>query len=142
MNSLTFVMTNMVPQVHELNAGPWEKLEKHERRLAEKPAAELYIAAGPVFDANPKVIGNGVAVPLATYKIICVLSSGQTPADVTPDTEVIAVIIPNDSGVGGRPWAEFRTSVDEVERQTGYDFMPALPDDVESVIEARVATFE
>src|SRR5262249_52031531 len=43
MNSLTFLMTNMVPQLHELNAGPWEKLERHERELAERQGAELYI---------------------------------------------------------------------------------------------------
>ena len=31
-------------------------------------------------------------------------------------------------------------SVDEVEQETGYDFLSEVPDDVENVIEARVAS--
>jgi endonuclease G len=138
MNSLTFLMTNMVPQVHELNAGPWEKLEEHERALAAKPGAELYIAAGPIFDAQPRTIGRGVAVPRATYKIIVVLATGQAATSVTPSTEILSVVIPNEPNVAGRAWTEFTTSVDDVETQSGYDFLSAIPDDVEAVIESRV----
>ena len=32
-------MVNMVPQRHELNTGPWEKLEQYERSVAERPGA-------------------------------------------------------------------------------------------------------
>jgi hypothetical protein len=91
MNSTTFLMTNMVPQLHELNAGPWEKLEQHERELAEAPDAELYVVAGGIFDANPPTIGHGVAVPKANFKIITVLKTGQVATDVTDSTEVVAV---------------------------------------------------
>jgi endonuclease G len=136
MNSLTFLMTNMVPQLHELNAGPWEKLEEHERRLADVPGAELYIVAGPLFDTDPRTIGRGVAVPRATYKVIAVLTTGQSANDVTPRTPVISVVIPNDAGVSGRPWTDFATSVDDVELQSGYDLLSAIPDDVEAAVES------
>ena len=54
-NSLTFLMTNMQPQLHELNAGPWEDLEKHERELASRPG-EL----GTVHDSlDPDRDGSG-----------------------------------------------------------------------------------
>ena len=33
-NVATFVMTNMQPQLHTLNAGPWKSLETWERKLA------------------------------------------------------------------------------------------------------------
>jgi endonuclease G len=137
MNSYTFVMTNMVPQVHELNAGPWEKLEEHERALVERTDTEVYIVAGPLFDSNPPIIGQGVQVPRATYKIIVSLAAGQVAQAVTPNAEVLSVIIPNTPDVGTHAWTEFVTSVDEVERQSGYDFLTAVPDDVETVIEAR-----
>lgn len=140
MNSATFLMTNMVPQLHELNAGPWEKLEAHERDLAETPGAELYIVAGGVFDDDCPTIGVGVAVPNATYKIIVVLGAGQTPTDVSTATDVIAVVIPNEPGVGAHAWSDFLVSVDEIEQRTGYDFLPRLPDSVERVLEARVTT--
>jgi endonuclease G len=137
MNSLTFLMTNMVPQVHELNAGPWEGLEEHARDLAKQAGAELYIVAGPIFDANPKTIGRGVHVPRATYKVIVVLSSGQGATHVTRETGVISVVIPNEAGVAGHPWKEFRTTVDEIENQSGYDFLSAIPDEVEVALEAK-----
>jgi endonuclease G len=139
MNSLTFLMTNMVPQVHELNAGPWERLEDHARDLAKKAGVELYIVAGPIFDPIPKTIGRGVAVPSATYKVIVVLSTGQDATHVTRDTPVISVVIPNEARVSGHPWNEFTTTVDDVERQSGYDFLKAVADDVEVALEAKAS---
>jgi endonuclease G len=139
MNSLTFLMTNMVAQRHELNAGPWEKLEEHERRLALAPGASVELAAGPVFDPDPPKIGHGVAVPRATFKIITVLKNGQTALDVTDTTPVIAVIMPNGPDVARHDWSEYLTSVDEIERQTGYDFLTAVPDAVETALEAKTA---
>jgi endonuclease G len=38
-----------------------------------------------------------------------------------------------------RPWAAYATSVDEVEKQSGYDFLSSVSVDVQRVIEARVA---
>src|SRR5206468_4890054 len=136
-NSTTFRMTNIVPQAHELNAGPWEKLEEHERDLAERPDAAVFIVAGPVFNVNPPRIGNGVAVPRALFKIIVVLKSGQAANDVDESTEVIAAVMPNERGVGRRQWTDFVVSVDEVESETQYDFLSAMPDAIEKVIEAR-----
>jgi len=139
MNSLTFLMTNMVPQVHELNAGPWERLEDHARDLVKKTGAELYIVAGPLFDESPKTIGRGVAVPRATYKVIVVLSTGQNATHVTRDTSVLSVVIPNETHVSGHAWTEFTTTVDDVERQSGYDFLKAIADDVEVALEAKAS---
>jgi endonuclease G len=137
MNSTTFLMTNVVPQLHELNAGPWEKLEEYERSLALDPSADVQLLAGPVFGPNPSTIGNGVAVPSGTWKIIAVLRSGQTALDVTDATEVVAVMMPNDPDVVRHPWSDYVTSVDEIEKQTGYDFLAAVGDDIEGAIEAR-----
>jgi endonuclease G len=68
-----------------------------------------------------------------------VLSTGQDATHVTTDTTVRSVVIPNDTGVSGRSWTEFTTSVDEVERQSGYDFLKAIPDDVEAALEATTS---
>src|SRR5205085_2817549 len=94
-NASTFLMINMQPQLHELNAGPWEKLEEHERDLARTGDRDLYVVAGGIFAEPPPTIGHGVAVPQANYKIIVVLGRGQGPESVRPDTEVLAVIMPN-----------------------------------------------
>ena len=138
-NSATFVFTNMEPQLHELNAGPWEKFERYERERAERPGAVLYIVAGGVFSSPAPTIGQGVAVPAANFKIVVMLEDGQGPSDVTEQTEVVSVLMPNQKGVGEREWSAYLTSVDAIEAATGYDFLSAVPEAVQRVIEARSA---
>ena len=138
-NASTFVFTNLQPQLHELNAGPWERFERYERELAERPGAVLYIVAGGVFSSPFPTIGQGVAVPAANYKIVVVLAEGQGASDVNPQTFVVSVLMPNQKGVGQQEWTDFLTSVDAIERATGYDFLSAVPLPVQRVIEARTA---
>jgi len=135
-NSQTFLFTNIEPQLHELNAGPWEQLESHARKLVQR-GAELYVVAGGVFSAPFPTIGNGVAVPAANFKIIVVLEQGQGPSDVSESTEVLAVLMPNRRGVGDYEWREYLTTVDAIEQASGYDFLNAVPERVQRVIEAR-----
>ena len=136
----TFSMTNVAPQLHELNAGPWQALEAYERHRAGNPDSMLYIVAGGVYDTDPKMIGHGIAVPRATFKIVVLLRRGQGARDVTAATPTLAVEMPNERGVGGRGWTEFVTSIDRVEEDTGYDFLTEVPVDVQAVIEARAPT--
>jgi len=138
-NARTFLFTNIEPQLHELNAGPWEKLESYSRRLAQR-GSQLFVVAGGIFGTPFETIGNGVAVPTANFKIIVVLSSGQGPRDVNERTPVLAVLMPNRRGVGDHDWTEYLTSVDAVERASGYDFLSAIPEHVQRVIEARTAS--
>ena len=138
-NSTTFLFTNMQPQLHELNAGPWEKLEIYERELASRPGAVLYIVAGGIFSSPPPTIGEGVAVPAANFKIIAVMREGEGAADVTDQTQIVTVIMPNERGVGDHEWTDFLTTVDAVEQASGYDFLTAVPEPVARVIEARSA---
>ena len=135
-NSQTFLFTNIEPQLHELNAGPWEKLESYARQHAQRGAL-LYVVAGGVFSAPFPTIGNGVAVPAANFKIIVELSPGQGPNDVDERTQVLAVLMPNERGVGEHDWTEYLTSVDAIEQASGYDFLNAIPERVQKVIEAR-----
>jgi len=129
-----------LPQVHALNAGPWERLETYERDLAGQPGKQVFIVAGGLFDvAGPqKMIGPGIAVPRATFKILVVLERGQGAADVAVTTNVYAVIVPNTASVSGTTWQQYLVSVDEVERESGYDFLSRVADGVQQVIEARL----
>jgi endonuclease G len=133
----TFVMTNVQPQRPALNRGPWERLETFERALASQ-GRQLFIVAGGLFDAMPARIGAGVAVPRASYKIIVVLDPGQGPASIRPDTTVYAVRMPNESGL--RPWPQYLVSVDQLERDSGYDFLTAVPAPIADQVEARTST--
>jgi endonuclease G len=138
-NEATFLTTNLLPQFHDLNAGPWLRLEEECQRLAVKQGKELYIICGGIFSKNPERIGRGgVAVPSKCFKIVVVLERGQKAKDVTPQTRVIAVIMPNVRDIKSHGWQQYATTVDDIERQTGYDFLNALPVSVQQALESRL----
>lgn len=139
-NRTTFFMTNILPQYHDLNAGPWLRLEEHCQKLATREGRELFVMAGGVFPPGKRVtetIGKDVAVPKHFFKIVVVLQPGQTAADVQKSTQVIAVIMPNQTGISDDGWEKYRVSVDEIEKRTGYEFLSAVSPSIQSVIEAR-----
>jgi endonuclease G len=137
-NAATFLMTNMQPQRHVLNAGPWEGLERYERGLAFQ-GKQLEIIAGGIFTNSTTTIGPGVAVPTANFKIVVVMNPGETATDVTLSTPVYAVIMPNSASAKGTKWTQYLVPVAEIEKETGYDFLSKVPAPVQKVIEAKVA---
>ncbi len=131
-NATTFLMTNMAPQAPDNNQGPWEKLESYSRDLA-KQGKELYIVAGS--DGSKGTIGNGVNIPEEFWKMIVVLpKKGMGVNDVTADTQIIAVEMPNEQGIRNDDWHKYITTVDSIEKHTGYHFMSNVPKDVEKVL--------
>lgn len=134
-NEATFLMSNIAPQAPDNNQGPWEKLESHCRDLA-RQGKQLYIIAGS--DGSKGVIGRGVNVPETFWKVIVVLPrKGMNATDVTEDTEVIAVDMPNRNGIRSDDWRKFITTVDAIEKRTGYDFLSNVPAKIQAPIEAR-----
>lgn len=124
----TFYLSNMCPQVHAFNAGIWSDLESAVRSIAYEDE-EIYVVTGPVLTDGPyETIGeNNVAVPKYFYKVIL---------DYTePVIKAIGFIMPNENS--SEPLSYFALSVDEVEEITQIDFFPALPDDIEEVVEAQ-----
>lgn len=140
-NAATFLMTNMQPQLHELNDGPWRELEEHERELTSQGRKELFIVAGGLFGPSPATIGHAqIAVPDASFKVIAVLDPGQGPGDISLTTPVLATIMPNRAGVSQKPWQSYVVSIDDVERATGYDYLSKVAPSIQQVIEARAST--
>jgi endonuclease G len=136
-NKATFLLTNILPQYHDLNAGPWLRLEEHAQDLAQKEKKQLYIVTGGIFNKKPETIGKGVAVPSACFKVVVVVERGEDARHVTEETPIIAVVMPNKEGIMGRGWEEYRTSVDDIERRTGYELLSRVAEGVQKVIEAR-----
>lgn len=134
-NDSTFILTNVAPQEHDANGGPWLRLEEHCRHLAQGERRTLYIVAGVIVGSNPRRIGHGVAVPESFYKVVVDIAPGYAPSDAS--TRVIAVIVPNKAGIMHEPWTTYRTSVADVERRSGYRFFSALPPDVRRTLEQR-----
>ncbi|MCS6901608.1 MAG: DNA/RNA non-specific endonuclease [Myxococcales bacterium] len=139
-NEATFLMVNILPQYHDLNAGPWLRFEEYCQRLAQKENKELFLVAGGIFPKKPQTIGKGVAVPEATYKIVVVLDRNQSIEHVNETTRVIAVSMPNKEGIRGEPWGQYRTTVAALEKATRYNFLSDLPESLQSSLENRKDT--
>ena len=122
----SFLFTNMCPQNGNLNRGDWNEMEQACRRWA-KEYGGVYIVCGPIlYKGKHKTIGkNKVVVPEAFFKVV--LRTGENP-------KAIGFIYKN--AEGNRPKGDYVNTVDEVERITGIDFFPSLPDDVENKVEA------
>ena len=139
-NSLTFYLSNMVPQAANNNQGPWEKLETYSRTLASQ-GKELFVISGGT--GNAGTIGAGVVVPDSTFKVIAVLDQpGQGPANVTVNTRLIAIVIPNDNGQVAKSddWKPYRVSVRSIESLTNLDFLSDVARSTQDTIETRVDT--
>lgn len=120
------LLTNICPQNAKLNSGLWNKIEQDCRKWAKK-YGEVYIVCGPVLlNKEHETIGkNKIVVPEAFFKVILRMN---------PQPSAIGFVVRNNEGKKKRD--QFVNSVDDVERITGIDFFPALPDSIENKVEA------
>jgi len=139
-NKSTFVMTNIVPQTHDLNAGPWLDFEYYLQSLAQNSNKEIYVISGPSGNKGTLNGAGKVQIPTYTWKIALIMPYGQGLANVTSTSsiQVIAVDMPNVTGIISRPWTDYETTVDALEGYTGYNFLAKLPDSIENYWEARI----
>jgi endonuclease G len=123
----SFLMSNISPQVPDFNRGIWKELETTIRKWAIKER-HIIVVTGPIFKENNGTIGKEqVLVPGYFFKLIY---------DTTDEPKLIAFILPN--AKSDRPLTDFSVSVNEVEKQTGFDFFSQLPDDVETRLETNI----
>lgn len=126
----TFLMSNIIPQKHGLNAGLWKQLEQRIANAYPARFGEVWVIAGPVFGSNPEKLRRRVAVPESCYMIIVDESDGRV--------RTTAYLFPQDTPEGAR-LDDFLVSIDELEHRTGLDFLHELPDPAEDALEARRA---
>ncbi|WP_013334518.1 DNA/RNA non-specific endonuclease [Gloeothece verrucosa] len=155
-NCATFLMTNIMPQSPDVNQGPWKTLEEQGRYLVNEENKKLYIIAGGTgkggegregfkYSFTGKRSLNTIAVPASSWKVMVVLEQPQMGlAEITENTRIIAVNMPHKQGVRGDCWNvkengsfKYITSVDEIEKLTGYDLLSNLPKEIQDVIEAK-----
>ena len=126
----TFLMSNITPQRHALNAGLWRELEM--RIATGYPAryGEVWVITGPVFGPSPRTLRGGVAVPAALFKIIIDEQDGKL--------RTLAFLVPQDAPEKADP-GRYLTSIDEIERRTGLDFLAELDEAAQRAVESMQA---
>lgn len=123
----TFSLINVCPQNANLNSGLWNSIEIDCRNWARKNGS-IYIVCGPIFmNKVHETIGNNqVYVPEAFFKVILCLNGHP---------KGIGIIVRNTDGTRKRDL--YYNSIDQIERITGIDFFPALPDSIENTVESE-----
>ncbi len=145
-NTMTFVMSNVLPQTPFLNRIMWEHLEQYSRDLVKNQNKKLVIIAGPIFDQYLGGIGphKDIQVPSKEFKIVVILDADASFSSITKDTPMIPVIMPNITSDGNFPkvgqgcqtfstgledkndWIKYKSSVEEIERLSGLKIFSSL----------------
>lgn len=125
-----FFLTNIAPQNNSLNTGAWNTLEGKERQWARRDSA-IMIIAGPIYEATDtqRIGANGVRVPGAFFKVLA--------APYATPPRGIAFVYPNMASPGNME--NYSMSIRELEQITGYDFLYALPDSIEEIVESSAS---
>ncbi|MCW5886432.1 MAG: DNA/RNA non-specific endonuclease, partial [Candidatus Kapabacteria bacterium] len=142
-NKATFRMSNIIPQLPELNQQTWLRMEEYIEKLALDSLKEMYIFAGPVYakDKPYTFYNDKVAIPDSCYKIVVVLPYGSKKDAVNEHTEVIACMFPNNApDVKNHHWTTYKTTIDHIEQSTGIDFLWEIPKSIQDVLEGRSST--
>lgn len=113
----SFLMSNMSPQLPQVNRGAWKTLESTERSYVYNTGHAVTIYAGNIYTKESKTIGkNKVVVPDKLFKII---------VDNT-DKVSYAYIMPNIVNIE-QDFNKYQVTVAEVEKATSTIF--PVPDD-------------
>jgi endonuclease G, mitochondrial len=112
----SFYLSNMVPQIQVCNnSGVWRSIEDITRDWAIH-YNELYVVTGPIYsDANTKIIGNGVRVPDALFKVVYNPTLKQT----------LGFVVPNKELCGSKP-RQFVMPVTQIEQLAHMKFFPNI----------------
>jgi endonuclease G len=123
----SFYYTNVSPQLPAFNRGVWKRLEELVRFWA-TAYDSLYVVTGPVLREGLPAIGpDKISIPERYYKVILRREGAGWQG--------IGFVLENEAS--SATLRTFALPIDSVEKLTGLDFYPRLPDEEEAKIESK-----
>ena len=145
-NRQTFFLTNMQPQVNNLNAGIWQSMENQVRAWTPTTARDtLYVAKGGTIDAPENIIEyisnreksttpQQGFIPVPRYFFMALLRTTAT------GYKALAFWVEHrNENHKTDPLGNYVISIRELEHRTGIDFFCNLPDNIEEEVETMSA---
>lgn len=125
----TFLMSNVCPQRHRLNAGVWKDLELRVADNYTGRYGQVWVIDGPVFGPDDRLarLRNKVPVPVAFYMIVIQQHEGGV--------RVLPFLVDQEAPDRAQP-GSYLTSVAEIERRTGLNFFPKLDAQAQAKLES------
>lgn len=138
-NQVVFYLSNILPQSADNNQGPWEQFESYCRTLTQS-GNELLIQSGGESYNGSYIPSGAAAIPGYTWKVVVVVppGSGSALSRITSSTRVIAIDIPNVSGIRSNPWQNYITSAGQIQSWTGFTFFTNLSSSVAAALRTKV----
>ena len=129
----TFLLSNIVPQLHALNAGLWKDLEMRIMKRYVERYGEVWVQVGPVLKNPPEAKVGRLPVPDAFWMVISEYEAEQH------GVRAIAYLIPHNAIWRDRELSHYVVSVRKIETLTGLDFFPKLSAKTQELLEASPA---
>jgi endonuclease G len=129
----TFLLSNIVPQLHALNAGLWKDLEQRIVRRYVERYGTVWVQVGPVFKAAPAKQVGRIPVPDAFWMVISEYAEDQR------GLRAIAYLVPHEETWRDHELTRYVVSIRHVETLTGLDFFPKLPKATQDRLESTPA---
>lgn len=135
----TFLMSNVVPQRHELNAGIWKDLEQRALKRYTRSFGDVWIFCGPIYDRSrrgaPKRIAPAANAPVIPDAFFLIIADREEDSGAL---RTLAFVIPHQDAPLGNA-KRYLASIDEIEHLTQLDFFTQLPDDAQAALESSAA---
>lgn len=126
----SFFMSNAVPQLANLNQGPWRELVAKLKMPYPNNFNILWVITGPVYDNWVKRLSFGIEIPDAFFVILIDEVDGQPRAL----SFIFPQVVEKNQSLN-----LFVTNIDEIESRSGFNFFPDLDDEVENQLENHIS---
>ncbi len=128
----TFFLSNIVPQLHALNAGLWKDIEQRIVKRYVQRYGEVWVQVGPVYSARPRMIGR-IPVPDEFWMVISEYDEEKK------GIRAIAYLVPHEEKWRDTELTRYVVSIRRIETLTGLNFFPKLPQSTQDKLETAVA---
>jgi endonuclease G, mitochondrial len=129
----TFLLSNIVPQLHALNAGLWKDMEQRIMKRYVARYGTVWVQVGPVIPSPAvKQVGR-VPVPSSFWMVV---SEYDEPGQ---GIRAIAYLVPHEEKWRDVELTRYVVSIRRIEELTGLDFFPKLPKVTQDRLESTPA---
>jgi endonuclease G len=129
----TFLLSNVVPQLHALNAGLWKDMEQRVVKRYVERYGTVWVQVGPVFTAPPEKKVGRLPVPSSFWMVI------SEYEEVAHGIRAIAYLVPHEEKWRDAELTRYVVSIRRIEQLTGLDFFPKLPKATQDRLESTAA---
>lgn len=128
----TFFLSNIVPQLHALNAGLWKDIEQRIVKRYVPRYGEVWVQVGPIYSATPRKVGR-IPVPDQFWMVISEYDQEKK------GIRAIAFLVPHEEKWRDIELTRYIVSIRRVETLTGLNFFPKLPSATQQKLETTAA---